>query len=244
MLLNPRYYGPRIVGGKEADIKSHPYQVSLQRNGHFCGGSILAPTFIMTAAHCTNRQNASRIQVRVGSSYRSGDGGHMHQVAEIIQHPDYVASTTDYDYSILKLATPIEFNENAQPVLLPEDKEPEVVGSDSVVSGWGNTRNPTESSRKLRAVTVQIVDRDVCDNAYKEYYGVTERMLCAGNFEEGGKDSCQGDSGGPLVTKTADGKDKLIGVVSWGKSCAEPHYPGVYSKVSTVRSWIKEHAAV
>lgn len=182
--LNPRYYGPKIVGGKETDIKMHPYQVSLQKNGHFCGGSIISPTHILTAAHCTNRQNATRLQVRVGSSFR-GDGGMMHQVEEIIQHPDYVSSTTDYDYSILKLKTSIEFDESAQPILLPDDQEAEIVGSDSIVSGWGNTKNPIESGRKLRAVTVQIIDRDVCDDAYKEYYGITDRMLCAGNFEEG-----------------------------------------------------------
>lgn len=156
----------------------------MQKNGHFCGGSIISHKFIITAAHCTNRQNASKLQVRVGSSYR-GDYGVLHQVEEIIQHPDYISSTTDYDYSILKLTIPIEFNENAQAIVLPDDQESEVVGTDSIVSGWGNTKNPIESGRKLRAVTVEIIDRDVCDDAYKEYYGVTDRMLCAGNFEEG-----------------------------------------------------------
>lgn len=172
------------MGGKETEIKFHPYQISLQKNGHFCGGSIIAPTYILTAAHCTNRQNVSKLQIRVGSSFRDTDGV-MYKVEEIIQHTEYVASTTDYDFSILKLKDPIKFDENAQVISLPENQENEVVGSDAIVSGWGNTRNPIESGRKLRSVTVQIVDRDVCDDAYKEYYGITERMLCAGNFEEG-----------------------------------------------------------
>ena len=87
---------------------------------------------------------------------------------------------------------------------------------------------------KLREVLVPIVDRKLCESAYKNINPITSRMICAGRFSEGGKDACQGDSGGPL---TANGT--LYGIVSWGLGCAQPYYPGVYTNVAELRPWIK-----
>jgi trypsin len=84
-------------------------------------------------------------------------------------------------------------------------------------------------------VTLSIVDHELCTFAYKDINPVTERMICAGHFECGGKDSCQGDSGGPL---SANGT--LYGIVSWGYGCARPNYPGVYTNVAYLRSWIAD----
>lgn len=207
------------------------------RGSHYCGGSIIAPFYVLTAAHCTNRQNASRLQIRVGSSYKNA-GGDVHHVAEIIQHPNYTSSTTDFDYAIVKVATEIVFSDSVNPIVLPEETDDLEVGTKCTVSGWGNTKNVMEPTNRLRATEVPVVDKTTCDDAYKEYYGITERMVCAG-YDEGGKDSCQGDSGGPLVHEGV-----LHGVVSWGKGCAEKGFPGVYAKVAAVRSWIKESTGV
>ena len=83
----------------------------------------------------------------------------------------------------------------------------------------------------LRKVTVPIVSRTSCNQAY--FNGVTVNMFCAG-YAEGGKDSCQGDSGGPMVNPYK----QLIGVVSWGVGCARPNLPGVYTRVSRYLTWI------
>lgn len=87
-------------------------------------------------------------------------------------------------------------------------------------------------------VSVPIVNRSECADAYRYMNTITDRMICAG-YTSGGKDACQGDSGGPL---TADGL--LYGLVSWGYGCAKPKYPGVYTNVANLRSWIKTHSGV
>lgn len=95
-----------------------------------------------------------------------------------------------------------------------------------------------ESRANLRAAVVPKANQQLCNTSYSRYGGVTDRMICAG-LQQGGKDACQGDSGGPLVNK-----DTLVGVVSWGYGCAVPNYPGVYSRVSSVRDWIKTVSGV
>lgn len=195
--------------------------------------------------------------VRVGSSFRAKDG-ELVQVQEVTVHPKYNGFTIDYDFALLKLRKSLEFTENVKPVKLTEQDKSPSAGTLCTVSGWGNTQNPNESSEQLRAVSVPVVDQDVCDKAYQEFSGVTPRMLCAG-LDQGGKDSCkdlylkkksvcaskiksfpgQGDSGGPL---TSDGL--LVGVVSWGKGCALKGYPGVYARVAAVRNWVKENSGV
>lgn len=104
----------------------------------------------------------------------------------------------------------------------------------------GYTQNSNESRERLRAAIVPIANQDYCNQQYGGM--ITPRMICAG-FKEGGKDSCQGDSGGPLVDKNRENA-QLIGVVSWGNECALPNYPGVYSRVTSVRDWIREVSGI
>lgn len=95
------------------------------------------------------------------------------------------------------------------------------------------------SPKRLQRVTVPIIDRNLCKNTYEGVGTITPRMICAGDITEGGKDSCQGDSGGPLTNNGI-----LYGIVSWGYGCAKPRYPGVYTNVATVRSWIKNTTGI
>jgi trypsin len=112
-------------------------------------------------------------------------------------------------------------------------------GALSVVSGWGTLSSGSSSlPSQLQAVEVDITSRSACDSAYASYGGITENMICAA-VPGGGKDACQGDSGGPLVVGSS-----LVGIVSWGVGCAEANYPGVYSNVATLRSFVTDETGV
>lgn len=105
----------------------------------------------------------------------------------------------------------------------------------------GNTQNSEESRASLRAAMVPVANQSYCNDRYNGM--ITPRMICAG-FKEGGKDSCQGDSGGPMTFDVDEDTRQLVGVVSFGTGCAEPTYPGVYGRVTSVRSWIKSETGI
>ncbi|KAJ4432547.1 hypothetical protein ANN_21170 [Periplaneta americana] len=136
----------------------------------------------------------------------------------------------------LRVSSAFSFGSSVQAI--PLETGSVSAGTSAVVSGWGTTSEGGSASTTLRQVAVPIVSDSSCNSAYSSYGGITARMICAG-YTSGGKDACQGDSGGPLV---ANGK--LIGIVSWGAGCARPNYPGVYTKVSALRSWISSNTGV
>lgn len=234
--LLPR--GSRIVGGFEISIADAPHQVSLQSRGsHICGGSIISNKWVLTAAHCTDGASVSSLRVRVGST-KHASGGTTISINRIVQHASYNRNTIDYDYSLLELKSAISLGSNAAVASLPAQNETIQDGTLCEVTGWGNTQSITESRENLRAAYVPAYNQSQCNSAYARYGGVTPRMVCAG-YQAGGKDACQGDSGGPLVCN-----GKLVGVVSWGLGCAQPNYPGVYSRVAAARDWIRSNSGV
>ncbi|XP_071867005.1 trypsin-1-like [Bombus fervidus] len=229
----PPFPDSRIVGGSQVDIGQHPHQLSLQTSGHICGGSIISSNWAITAAHCVGSA-PSRYTIRVGSSHK--DWGTSYGIKNIIRHPKYDSRTIDFDVALLQINGTIEFGTNVQPIE-PANTEP---WYDKMmnVTGWGTLKEGGSTSAQLMRVSVPIVSKSECADAYRYMNGITDRMICAG-YTSGGKDACQGDSGGPL---TADGI--LYGLVSWGYGCAKPKYPGVYTNVANLRSWIKTHSGV
>lgn len=222
----------RIVGGVATTIEAHPYQVSLSTKlgGHFCGGSLIGADIVVTAAHCLQSFKASSIRVRIGST-NNKQGGEIIKVSAAKYHPAYNPSTIENDVGILKLSTSIQESESVGYIELAETIP--ATGTPAVVTGWGTKCYsyclipPTT----LQAVDLEIVQREDCaSSAYRYGEKIKESMVCAYALK---KDSCQGDSGGPLVVDR-----KLVGIVSWGYACAKKGYPGVYSNVAMLRSWI------
>uniref|UniRef100_A0A182Q8Z1 trypsin n=1 Tax=Anopheles farauti TaxID=69004 RepID=A0A182Q8Z1_9DIPT len=229
--VEPATHTNRIVGGHVADIVSYPYQVSVQElNNHICGGSILTSRWILTAGHCIDDTIARYINVRVGSSFYNHSGT-VHNVRSAIAHPEHVPYSWIVDYALLELEEGIVFSSVAQPIVLASRSEDLEFAFDCVVTGWGRTLNSAESFEQLRAVEIPLVPRALCEVAYEGK--IDDSMVCAGDYENGGRGSCTYDSGGALVCGGLQ-----VGIVSWGKGCALPGYPDVYSSVLYARKWI------
>jgi len=224
----------RIVGGEEAPSMI-PWQVYIWG----CGGTILDECTILSAAHCgfTNGQTK---YIRAGSINKN-DGGQIRSFSTVIsnnQYP-YNGATTNNDWVILKLDTPLELNSDVQPACLPSSSDYLSTSSteqECYTSGWGTTSSGGSSPTNLRYVNAPAITNAQCNSAYGG--AITDAMLCGGFPGVGGKDACQGDSGGPYVCNDG-GKAVVAGVVSWGYGCAHPNYPGVYARNTLVLDWIK-----
>ncbi|XP_076643765.1 trypsin-1-like isoform X2 [Halictus rubicundus] len=233
MKAEPPLLDNRIVGGAPVNIKEHPHQLSLQTTGHICGASIISSKWAVTAGHCVGSA-PSRYKLKAGNNNK--DQGTVHTVKNIIRHPQYNSQTIDFDIALIEVNEPFVFSSTVKPVQLA-NAEPST-GKVVDITGWGALREGGATSPVLQKVSIPIVARKQCQELYGRANSITARMICAG-YTQGGKDSCQGDSGGPL---TSGGT--LYGIVSWGYGCARPKYPGVYTNVASLRSWIKQNSGV
>jgi secreted trypsin-like serine protease len=238
---------PHIVGGKVAAPKRWPFQVaimdrSVNRNvdAWFCGGTLVASNFVVTAAHCVKGERPAALDVLTGtqSMKRDAPGGVRIPVAKIIVHPNYRSATADYDIAVIQLQSAASVTGFATLLGLADEARYASPGTDAQVTGWGDLReNAGRYPTELNEVLVPIVSTATC-NARGSYNGdVTTRMFCAG-YAEGKKDACDGDSGGPLVVQDASGKWTILaGIVSWGEGCARRNLYGVYSRVAVLSNW-------
>ncbi|XP_042559758.1 testisin-like, partial [Clupea harengus] len=230
----------RIVGGQNAPAGSWPWQASIHFFGsHLCGGSLINTDWVLSAAHCFPSVGAGDLEVYLGRQNQEGSNPNEVRttVSRIISHPSYDRFTKDNDIALLQLSAPVTFTNFIRPVCLAASESVFINGPVSWVTGWGNIREGESlpSPGTLQEVEVRVIVNTQCNSLYG-VGTITDNMICAGVLA-GGKDSCQGDSGGPLVSKQ-DSVWVQSGIVSFGRGCARPNFPGVYTRVSRYQSWI------
>lgn len=220
---------PRIVGGRATTSSEVPWIVNLRKKGQpFCGGSLASEKFVITAAHCVKSLAASALTVHGGNTYLSRTGV-VRRVAKIFIPSGFSLRTMAMDVAVLKLKSKMT-GSNIKPIPLCSGKL--LAGSLVTISGWGyQSENSRNVQNQVRIAQVQILTKARCSRDYKNRVAIRNTMVCASI--PGQKDACSGDSGGPLVRK-----GQLCGIVSFGVGCGRSAYPGVYTKVSAVRSFI------
>lgn len=242
----PQVSGPQsntlILDGNITKAQEVPYQAVLFEDGSMvCGGSILSPSHILTAAHCVEGSPQLSRDVMIGiDNLEERNSKRIYSIRKIVMHPEYrkVASIGTRDFAIIFLNDRLEMDTEgfqAKTVSLTEDS---YVGQVAIVSGFGDT-DPSISSTLLRSVHIPIITNQECKNVFGTL--IDSSMLCAGELE-GRKGPYCGDSGGPLVIKNGENFIQ-VGVVSWGKNKAvnglKKHY-SVYGSISFAHKWIIE----
>nr|XP_005888448.1 PREDICTED: transmembrane protease serine 9 [Bos mutus] len=174
----------------------------------------------------------------LGTPFLSGADGQLERVARIHKHPFYNLYTLDYDVALLELVGPVRRSHLVRPICLPEPAPRPPDGARCVITGWGSVREGGSMARQLQKAAVRLLSEQTCRRFYPVQ--ISSRMLCAG-FPQGGVDSCSGDAGGPLACREPSGRWVLTGVTSWGYGCGRPQFPGVYTRVASVRGWIGQN---
>lgn len=218
--------------------------------GQFCGGTLISPGHVITAAHCIAHIKGpcavKSLKVVAGSWKRDpGTAGAAVQrnVVRIFMHPLYNQNVPhDYDFAILELDKAMPLNECVGVACLPHRDE--MPGTNCSITGWGTLKSFGKTPEVLQEASVKLLTSADCEVNYTKTRDIiTGSMLCAsGVSEKGIVDTCQGDSGGPLSC-AEDGRFVLRGVTSWGQGCAYANFPGVYGKVQSVMSWINDVTA-
>lgn len=245
----------KILGGRKAGIGDWPWAVALVHGGmenayrgQFCGGSLIAERWVLTAAHCLT-DKAGNLKYGPGDVHvingrtdlNAGDGDRI-AVGGYVVHPLYNPDTDDNDVALLHLERIPNSETIWRSITLIQGGDPAGLtggGQPSWVVGWGALGPSGPYPSHLYQAQIPLVDQAELIAAYPPpYFNITPNMIGAGPGD-GSVDTCQGDSGGPLMVRDSGGNYILAGVTSWGLQCGTPGVYGVYSRLANYCDWIK-----
>lgn len=232
---------PRIIGGYPASSEDFPFYAFIQFNSLYCGGAIINPLWIISAAHCA-KGNIKSLHVVMGidEQAKGGPFGIWRHMDKIFIYEKFDINVTwEHDILLLKVNEPIKFFDRVQPISLPTKDEDLSTMTDLQIVGFGTTNEAfARVNDRLMAASVSLFGREIClKKAVDPDIFRDNIMICAGE-PEGRKDACWGDSGGPLVGKRADGTRVIIGIVSFGWGCGKINSASFFTRVSAYVDWI------
>jgi len=233
----------RIIGGEDAQPGAWPWIASLQQYyQHICGGTLVAPKWVLTASHCVggiNERTMKTFRIKLGlhkmNHLRDEPSVQVRHIVRMIKNPHWNIHTLHGDHTLLELSSPVQLNSRVNLPCLPKKDVYPPLGKVCVLAGWGSIAYPERrKATVLQQTRLPVVPGKTC------YYN--DNVVCVGKGKGKGPDgkqwpnACRGDSGGPLVCQRADGRWQLEGVASFVYTYCK-YYTG-YSPVNKYVDWI------